>query len=64
MVASLAANDDSDGLVQDCSISIALAMDILRSCIKPLIYKFRKIVLKEIYKVKKIYIEFCSLPSS
>ena len=27
-----------DGLVQDCSISSALAMEILQSCTKPLIY--------------------------
>ena len=27
-----------DGLVQDCSISSALAMEILQSCIKPSIY--------------------------
>ena len=27
-----------DGLVQDCSISSALAMEILKSCIKPSIY--------------------------
>ena len=27
-----------DGLVQDYSISIALAMEILQSCTKPLIY--------------------------
>ena len=27
-----------DGLVQDCSIFIALAMKILQSCTKPLIY--------------------------
>ena len=28
-----------DGLVQDCSISIALAMEILQACTKPSIYK-------------------------
>ena len=27
-----------DGLVQDCSISIANALEILQSCTKPLIY--------------------------
>ena len=27
-----------DGLVRDCSISIAKAMEILQSCTKPLIY--------------------------
>ena len=30
-----------DGLVQDCSISSALAMEILQSCTKPLIYLFQ-----------------------
>ena len=25
-------NEDIDGLVQDCSISIALSMEILQSC--------------------------------
>ena len=28
-----------DGLLQDCSISSALAMEILQSCTKPLIYR-------------------------
>ena len=28
-----------DGLVQDCSISIALAMEILQSCSKPSMHK-------------------------
>ena len=28
---------DIDGLVQDCSISSVLAMEILQSCTKPLI---------------------------
>ena len=31
------ASIDIDGLVQGCSISIALAMEILQSCTKPLI---------------------------
>ena len=30
--------DDIDGLVQDCSISSALAMEILQSCTKPLMW--------------------------
>ena len=29
---------DIDGLVQDCSISIANALEIMQSCTKPLIY--------------------------
>ena len=31
-----------DGLVQDCSNSIALAMELLQSCIKPSMYWHRK----------------------
>ena len=34
-----ATSDHMDGLVQDCSISSALAMQILHSCTKPLICK-------------------------
>ena len=30
--------DDTDGLVQDCSNSSALAMELLQSCIKPWTY--------------------------
>ena len=30
---------DIDGLVQDCSISNALAMEILHACTEPLIWK-------------------------
>ena len=33
-----------DGLVQDCSNSIANALDLLQSCIKPSIYFFVAIV--------------------
>ena len=29
---------DLDGLVQDCSNSIALAVELMQSCTKPLIY--------------------------
>ena len=29
-----------DGLLQDCSNSSALAMELLQSCTKPLIYTF------------------------
>ena len=35
-----------DGLVQDCSISSALAMDILQSCTKPSIYRLCIIILR------------------
>ena len=31
-----------DGLVQDCSISSALAMELLQSCTKPSIFKYSK----------------------
>ena len=35
--------ENIDGLVQDCSISSALAMEILQSCTKPSTYQFNKI---------------------
>ena len=38
-----------DGLVQDCSISIALAMEILQSCTKPSIYHIYIIYIYHIY---------------
>ena len=42
-----------DGLVQDCSISIALAMEILLSCIKPSTYMMLKNTMeKELYHHK------------
>ena len=34
-VLKASAKDDNDGLVQDCNISSALAMEILQSCTKP-----------------------------
>ena len=34
-----------DGLVQDCGNSSALAMELLQSCTKPLMYCYRKPVL-------------------
>ena len=36
-------NVQINGLVQDCSISIANAQEILQSCTKPSIYDFKKI---------------------
>ena len=33
-----------DGLVQDCSISIANALEILQSCTKPSIYGFMQFI--------------------
>ena len=33
---------DIDGLVQDCSNSSALAMELLQSCIKPSIFAWRQ----------------------
>ena len=35
-----------DGLVQDCSIASALAMEILQSCTKPSIYRLCIIILR------------------
>ena len=44
-----------DGLVQDCSISSALAMEILQSCTKPSMYS---------YTYMYIYIVICNLPGA
>ena len=37
IIKSLWPDDDIDGLVQDCSNSIANALELLQSCTKPLI---------------------------
>ena len=41
--------DHFDGLVQDCSISNALAMEIIQFCTKPLTYKIQILLKKTSY---------------
>ena len=40
-------NQNTDGQVQDCSNSSALAMELLQSCTKPSIYSFKEIHANE-----------------
>ena len=45
-----------DGLVQDYSISSALAMEILQSCIKPSIYNHLKCTLERTFLFDHMFI--------
>ena len=49
-----------DGLVQDCSIYSALAMEILQSCIKPSIYRVQDI-LQNFQRTFILYLGRCTL---
>ena len=42
---------DIDGIVPDCSVSIANTLEILQSCIKPSIYDFVGNIVCQIYKI-------------
>ena len=54
-------NHDIDGLVQDCSISSALAMEILQSCTKPSILTMQDKLAHashgEIFKLPKYFLK-------
>ena len=56
-----------DGIVRDCSISSALAMDILQSCTKPSIYAdgfmryFITVLLSVLCKLGRFFVRFVTL---
>ena len=43
-----------DGLVQDCSISIANTLETLQSCIKPSIFSYKSVTSLEFLTVSSI----------